>query len=81
MLKSVQKHLGIYLDGKLNFSYHIKEKIHKAMHRVGATTKLSKILLQNPLITIYKSFVRPHLDHVNVLYDQPNNESKIMSEH
>ena len=26
MLKSVQKHLGIYLDGKLNFSYHIKEK-------------------------------------------------------
>ena len=51
------------------------------MYRVGATTKLSKILPQNPLITIYKSFVRPYLDYVNVLYDQPNNKSKIMPEH
>ena len=27
---SCQKHLGIYLDEKLNFSNHIKEKISKA---------------------------------------------------
>ena len=28
---SFQKHLGIYLDEKLNFNYHIKEKMTKAM--------------------------------------------------
>ena len=25
------------------------------------------------LLTIYKSFVRPHLDYSDVIYDQPNN--------
>ena len=70
---NVQKHLGIYLDEKLNFNYNIKEKICKAMQRVGGIRKLSKILRRNSLITIYKSFVRPHLDYGDVLYDQPNN--------
>ena len=27
------------------------------------------------LLTIYKSFVRPHLDYGDVIYDQPNNSS------
>ena len=30
-----QKHLGLYLDEKLNFSYHIKEKISKAYRGMG----------------------------------------------
>ena len=45
------------------------------MQGVGVIRKLSKILPQNSLITIYNAFVRPHLDYDNVLYDQPNNES------
>ena len=44
------------------------------MQGVGIIRKLSKILPRNSLITIYKSFVRPHLDYGDVLYDQPNNE-------
>ena len=27
------------------------------------------------MITLYKSFVRPHLDYGDIIYDQPNNES------
>ena len=56
-------------------NYLIEEKIWKAMQGVGVIRKLSKILPQNSLITIYNAFVRPHLDYDNVLYDQPNNES------
>ena len=48
----VKKHIGIYLDEKLNFNYHIKEKICKAMQRIGVIRKLSKILPRNSLITI-----------------------------
>ena len=70
-----QKHLGLYLDEKLNFNYHIKEKICKAMQGVGVIRKLSKILPRNSLITIYKSFLRRHLGYGDVLYDQRNNES------
>ena len=32
-------------------------------------------LARNTLLTIYKSFVRPHLDYGDVLYHQPNKES------
>ena len=28
-----------------------------------------------PVVTIYKSFIRPHLDYSNVIYDQPKDES------
>ena len=33
------------------------------------------MLLQHSFLTIYKSFVQPHLDYGDILYSQPNNES------
>ena len=70
---SFQKHLGIYLDEKFNFNHHIGEKITKAMKGIGVIKRLSKMLPRHSLLTIYKSFVRPHLDYGDILYDQPNN--------
>ena len=67
-----QKHLGMYLGKTLNFNLHIKEKMSKALKGIGVIRKLSKT---HTLITIYKSFVRPHLDYGDIGYDQPNNES------
>ena len=32
-------------------------------------------LPRKSLLTIYKSFIRPHLDYCDIIYDQPNNES------
>ena len=66
---SFQKHLGIYLDEKLNFSYNIKEKMSKAMKGIGIVKKLSNMFPRHSLITIYKAFVRPHLDYGDILYD------------
>ena len=72
---SFQKHLGIYLDEKLNFNHHIKEKITKAMKGIGVIKRLSKMLPRHSLLTIYKSFIGPHLDYGDILHDQPNNKS------
>ena len=69
------KHLGMYLDEKLNFLQHIKEKTSKANRGIGVIRKLRHILPRHSLITIYKSFVRTHLDYCDIIYDQPNNES------
>ena len=33
------------------------------------------MLRRHSLITIYKSFVRTHLDFSDIIYDQPNNKS------
>ena len=64
---SYQKHLGVFLDKKLNFQHHIKG--------IGVIKKLKNVLLRNALLTIYKSFERPHLDYGNTLYHHLNNES------
>ena len=42
---------------------------------ISAIKRLSKMLPQHSLLTIYKSFVRPYLDYGDILYDQPNNKS------
>ena len=56
-----QKHLGIHLDEKLDFNAHMKEKISKACRDIGIIKKLQSKLHRNALLTIYKSFIRPHL--------------------
>ena len=35
--------------------------------------KLSGFLPRHSLISLYKSFIRPHLDYADIIYDQPNN--------
>ena len=47
----------------------------KAMKGIGIMRKLNKAIPQYSLITIYKSFVRPHLDYGDIIYDQPNKKS------
>ena len=70
-----QKHSGVFLDKKLNFQHQIKERISKASKGIGVIKKLNNVLPRNALLTIYKSFLRPHLDYEDFLYHQNNNES------
>ena len=72
---SYQKNLGVYLDKKLIFQHHIKEKMSKASKRMGVIKKLNNVLPRNALLTTSKLFVRPHLDYGAILYHQPNNAS------
>ena len=65
----------MHLDEKLNFSTHINENIAKANKSIRIIGKIAHVLPRESLITIYKSFVRPHIDYGNIIYDQPNNDS------
>ena len=72
--------MGVVLDSKLDFSIHIEQKIRKCNKIIGLIRRLSACLPRKALLTIYKSFVRPHLDYGDILYDKPGNlnfESKI----
>ena len=69
------KHLGLYLDGKLNFHDHINVKILNANKEIETIKRLSNTLPRNSLWTIYKSFIRTRLDHCDIIYDQLNNKS------
>ena len=71
-----QKHLGVYLDGKLDFREHLQNMFKKINKTITSLLgKLQNNLPRAPLITIYKSFVRPHLDYGDILYDQTFNNS------
>ena len=42
---------------------------------LGLIRKLQNLLPRTALITLYKDFVRPHLDYGNIFYDQAQNAS------
>ena len=69
------KHLGLVLDEKLTFGYHLSEKISKANKGIGLIKRLYFHLPRKSLLSIYKSFIRPHLDYGDVIYDQPHNDT------
>ena len=52
----------------------LKEKIAKANKGIGIIRKLAYLLPRESLITIYKLFVKPHIDYGDIIYDQPNND-------
>ena len=64
---TLQKHLGMFLDSKLNFNEDLKT--------IGLLRKLQTLLPRAPLITIYKLFIRPHLDCADMIYNQTFNKS------
>ena len=69
------KHLGLTLDENLSFTNCINDEINKTLKGIGLLRKLSTLLPRQNLLTIYKSFIRPHLDYDDFIYDQPLNES------
>ena len=71
---SCQKQLGLYVDEELSFSHLIKEKISKASKGIDVIRKFHYVLLRHSLLTIYKSFIWPHIDYDDIIYDKPNKQ-------
>ena len=68
-----QKRLGLTLDVKLNFVEHVKNITQKASKTMGLLSRFQSILPWSSLLTIYKTFIRSHLDYADVIYDQAYN--------
>ena len=67
------KYLGFRLDERLNLRGHLKDKFAIVNKRIGMLKKLSNYLPRHSLVTLYKTFIRPHLDYADIVYDKPNN--------
>ena len=55
----------MFLDSKLDFDEHIKEVFDKTSKSIGLT-----FLPRPSLLQIYKSFVKPHLDYSDIIYNK-----------
>ena len=60
---SAYKYFGMILDTKLNFSLDQRNLQIKVNKTIGLLSKLLNTLPRTSLITISKSFIRPHLDY------------------
>ena len=71
-----QKHLGMIQDDKLNLGEHLKyitnNKVNKSIRQLR---KLQMILPRRSLVTLYKSFIRPHFDYGDSKFDETYNKS------
>ena len=65
----------MFLHDKLNFGEHLKYITDKVNKSIGLLRKLQMILPRRSLITIHKSFIRPHLDYRDIIFDQAFNNS------
>ena len=71
---SLEKHLELILDDKLNFKEH-QQKICKAMIDTGILRNLRHVIPRSALLTMYKEFIYTHLDYADIIYHQPKNAS------
>ena len=67
---SYQKHLGIYLDEKLNLKMHIETVLCKVDKGISIIKKLRHMLPRKSSLSTYKVFLRPHIDYGDVIYGQ-----------
>ena len=60
------KYLGIVLDSKQDFKFHVDQKIKKCNKLIGVIRRLSVNVPRKALLTIYKLFIRPHLEYDDI---------------
>ena len=65
----------MYLDTKLNFQEHPNNELSKVNKTIGLLRKLQAFLRRQSLISVYKQFIRPHLDYGDIIYHQTYNDS------
>ena len=63
------------LDTRLDFNLHLKNIQNKVNKTTGLFHKLQNTLPRTSLIAIFKSFIRPHLDYEDIIYDRAYNTS------
>ena len=77
----VKVHNRLSLEKKLDFNIQIDNKINKCNKMIDMMKRLHLVWNdRDSLLTIYKLFVRPHLDCADIIYDKPGNayfESKL----
>ena len=70
------KHLGVYLSSDCSWHQHIDYIKQKAWTRLNIMRKLKFDLDRKSLETIYISFIRPILEHADVIWDNCSQQEK-----
>ena len=61
------------MDNRLTFDEHLTNVSNKISKTIGLLQKLQNTLPRPALLTIYKYFIRPHLNYGDIIYGQAYN--------
>ena len=67
-MKDSTKFLGVLIDRYLNFQDHIKYISGKVSRGIGILYKCKRLFHQRTLLTLYNSFIYPHLNYCNTVW-------------
>ena len=62
------------LSCELSHENHLNSVFSRVNKTIGLLRKFQHTLPRKSLVTIYESFIRPHLDYGDVIYDRTCNE-------
>jgi hypothetical protein len=65
-----KKFLGFYIDEALTWTNHITHISSKISKSIGIIKKLSHILPNQVLITLYNTLITPYLNYCNIVWHQ-----------
>ena len=63
------KHLGLNLSNDLHFHQHINSIIRTVHTFLGPIYPIAKLLPRSTLNEIYMTYIRPHFDYCDIIYD------------
>ena len=63
------KHLGLTLSTDLHFHEHVNNIIRTINMLLGPIYPVAKFLSRSILDNIYKTYIRPHFDYCDIIYD------------
>ena len=69
------KHLGLYLSTDLHFHEHVNSLVRTINILLGPVYAVSKFLPRPILNEIYTTYIRPHFDYCDLIYDGNLNAS------
>ena len=62
------KLLGLHIESHLSWKLYLEHLTKVRSPKVGMLCRLSKILPQNVLITLYLAIIQPHIDYAITLW-------------
>ena len=63
------KHLGLTISDDLQFKEHVDEIIKRVNKNLGPLYPIASYLPRNILEQIYTTYIRPHFDNADIIYD------------
>ena len=66
--------LGVFIDDKLTWKYHVDEISKRISSGIGALKRLRPFVSSDTAKKIYDSLIQPHFDYCHTVWDGINNQ-------